>query len=121
MKLWKPIFIENSIIPRILSYVSPIKIGAISLGIFVFCRKEATPALRRHETIHFQQQLELLFVGFFALYLLFWLIGLVRTGKGNQSYQEIPFEREAYYNQYASNYLATRKHFAWVKYVRDLL
>ncbi len=120
MKSWKPVFIEKSIIPRILSYISPITIGAISLGIFVFCRKEATPVLRRHETIHFQQQLELLFVGFFGLYLFFWFVGLIKTRPWAQAYQEIPFEREAYYNQYASNYLATRKRFAWIKYVRDL-
>ena len=120
MKTWKPIFIENSVVPKILSYVSPIKIGAISLGIFVFCRGECHPALRRHETIHFQQQLELFFVGFYVLYLLFWLVLLLKHRKGDFAYEEIPFEREARYNQYSASYLTDRKRFSWIKYMRDI-
>jgi hypothetical protein len=120
MKLWKPIFVENSRIPKLLSYLSPINIGAISLGILVFCRKDAFPSLRRHETIHFQQQLELFFLGFYMLYLFFWLVGIIKYKDGKHAYHENPFEREAKHNQYASNYLATRKRYTWVKYVRDL-
>ena len=121
MKSWKPIFIENSRVPKILSYLSPINIGAISLGLFVFSRKEVTPVLKRHETIHFQQQLELFFLGFYMLYLLFWLVGVVKYKDGKHAYHENPFEREAKYNQYASNYLATRKRYvSWAKYVKDL-
>ena len=121
MKSWKPFFIENSRVPKILSYVSPINIMAISLGIFVFSRKEVGPVLKRHETIHFQQQLELFFVGFYILYLFFWLAALVKYKDGSLAYHEIPFEREAHHNQYASNYLETRKRYSsWTKYVRDL-
>ena len=120
MKSWKPIFVENSSIPKILSYVAPIKIAAISLGIFVFCRSECGPTLRRHETIHFQQQLELFFVGFYFLYLLFWLILLFKHREGDAAYAEIPFEREARYNQYSSDYLEVRKRYSWIRYVRDL-
>ena len=120
MKSWKPIFVENSRIPKILSYLSPIDIRAISLGPFVFCRREAPTSLRVHETIHFQQQLELLFIGFYLLYLFFWLAALTKLRDGADAYHEIPFEREAKYNQYASNYLETRKRYSWAKYVRDL-
>ena len=35
MKNWKPIFIENSKIPVLLSYIAPITIYAISFGPFV--------------------------------------------------------------------------------------
>lgn len=120
MKSWKPIFVENSVVPKVLSYFSPINIEAISLAPFVFCRKSAGPVLKRHETIHFQQQIELLLFGFYLLYLFFWLVSVVRHRDGSFAYHEIPFEREAYYNQYASNYLKTRKRYSWVKYVRDL-
>ena len=120
MKSWKPIFIEDSSVPKLLSYLSPIDIGAISLLGFVFCKTKISASLRRHETIHFQQQLELLFVGFFALYLFFWFVSLIRCRDGAKAYHEIPFEREAYYNQYASNYLETRKRYSWARYVRDL-
>ena len=118
MKSWKPIFIEDSMVPKILSYVSPINIGAISLGIFVFCRTKCSAVLKRHETIHFQQQIEVLFVGFYFLYILFWLIALARHKKGERAYHEIPFEREARYNQYSSNYLETRKRYSWFRFFR---
>ena len=38
MRNWKPIFIENSRIPKLLSYVAPIDIGAITLGFIVLSR-----------------------------------------------------------------------------------
>ena len=61
---WRPIFIENSKIPAILSYVSPIDIWAISLVFFVFCRGELNEESKVHETIHYQQWLELFIIGF---------------------------------------------------------
>jgi hypothetical protein len=120
MKSWKPIFIEDSKVPKILSYFAPINIAAIALGPFVFSRVNLTPNLKRHETIHFQQQLELLFVGFYILYLTFWLVSFIRYRSGSNAYYEIPFEREAHYNQHTEDYLDTRKRYSWIKYVRDL-
>ena len=120
MKDWQPIFIENSKVPKILSYLSPINIRAISLGPFVFAKADVPPALRRHETIHFQQQIETLFVGFYVLYLLFWLLALTKYKKGDFAYHEIPFEREAHHNQYSSTYLKERKRYSWFRYMRDL-
>ena len=57
MKNWKPIMIENSRLPVLLSYFAPITIGAITLGFIVFSRDEMTERTKRHETIHFQQLL----------------------------------------------------------------
>ena len=50
MKLWKPLFIENSKIPVWLSYIAPIDIGAITLGPIVISRDEMSKATKRHET-----------------------------------------------------------------------
>ena len=58
LKNLKPIFIENSKLPAILSYLAPITIGAITLFPFVFARGEISKTTRTHETIHFQQQIE---------------------------------------------------------------
>ena len=121
MKFWKPIFIENSRLPKILSYASPIEIGAISLGFLVFSRVKITERLRRHETIHFQQQIETFFIGFYILYLLFWLIALIKYGSGDIDYYEIPFEREAHENHFTEGYLQARKRYSWLKYMRDLI
>ena len=68
MKNWKPIFIENNRLPIWLSKIAPIEIGAITLGFVVICRGVMDEETRIHETIHFQQFLETLFVGFLLLY-----------------------------------------------------
>ena len=118
MKNLKPFFIENSRIPVFLSYFAPIDIWAISFGLWVWCKGILSERTRRHETIHFQQQLELLFVGQWILYVLFWLIGMLRYRNGKKAYYENPFEREAYDNDENPSYLQERKFFNWVRYIR---
>ena len=114
-----PIFIENSKVPVWLSKVSPIEIGAISFGLWVWSRPGYTvdDRLRRHETIHYRQQVELLFIFQWILYGLFWLIGRVRYRDGSKAYYESPFEREAYTNDDDENYLDNRPFWAWTKYI----
>ena len=118
MRTWEPKFIENSKVPVVLSKIAPLEIGAISFFWFVWSRGPIGPVTRRHETIHFQQQLELLFVLQWVLYGLFWLIGLfVYKFDGNKAYRENPFEREAYANERKTKYLSdTRKRWSWVRY-----
>jgi len=116
MKNWKPIVFENSKLPVWLSKIAPIRIGALSIFIFVFCRNEATERLKVHETIHFQQQLEMLFVFQWILYGIFWLVGLIKYKNGKEAYYKNPFEQEAYANEYDNNYLKNRKRFSWWKY-----
>jgi hypothetical protein len=116
---WKPKYIENSRVPAILSYVAPIDIWAISFGPFVWCRGTLSKTMKTHETIHYQQQLELLFVGQWLLYLLFWIIELIKFRDGAVAYMNNPFELEAYANDDNENYLAVRKRYAWAGYVFD--
>ena len=115
MKNWKPIMIENSRIPVWLSFFAPITIGAITLGFIVFSRDEMTEQTKRHETIHFQQFLELGFIGFLVLYLWDWFMGFLKYRNGQIAYYEIRAEREAYDNDDDENYLATRKRWQWLK------
>ena len=117
MKNWKPLFIENSKIPVWLSYIAPIDIGAITLGPIVISRDEMSETTKRHETIHFQQFLELAFVGFPILYYGFWLLNLLKGDDGESAYYNIPFEKEAYYNDADQNYLQKRKRFSWIHYI----
>lgn len=117
MKSWKPLFIENSKIPVLLSYLAPIEIGAITLGPIVISRGEMSEITKRHETIHFQQFLELAFVGFIILYFGYWLWNLIRGDSGESAYYNIPFEKEAYYNDEDENYLQNRKRFSWIHYI----
>ena len=113
----KPIFIENSKVPVWLSYLAPIDIWAISFGLWVWCRGELSEETRRHETIHYQQQIELLFIGQWLLYGIFWLAGLVRFRDGKKAYYRNPFEVEAYTHDKDEDYLLSRKRFAWVKHM----
>ena len=113
MKNWKPLFIESSKIPVWLSKVSPIEIGAITLGPIVISRNQMSEDTKRHETIHFQQSLELGFVGFFVLYFGWWLWNRTKGQSGPVAYFNIPFEKEAYANHSKENYLQTRERYAW--------
>ena len=131
LKQWEPIFYSNSKVPVWLSSIPlvPINIYAISFGWWVWSRgelevdkwtskagKASCAETRRHETIHFQQQLELLFVFQWILYAFFWLVGLVKYKSGKEAYYKNPFEQEAYNNAPVTNYLQDRKRYSWWKY-----
>jgi hypothetical protein len=59
-----------------------------------------------HEFIHFRQQIELLIIPFYILYLLNYLINLIRYHKHTEAYRNILFEREAYENDSNLSYLS---------------
>ena len=116
MKNWKPLFFENSKIPVWLSKVAPINIGALSFAFFVWGRDGLSERTKRHETIHYQQQLEMLFVFQWIMYGAFWLRGYWKYRNGKQAYYQCPFEQEAYGNQDDIEYFEFRKRYAWLKY-----
>ena len=115
MKNWKPIFVENSWVPKALSVISPISIGAITLGFIVFARDEMTDRTKQHETIHFQQCLELLFIGAAMAYVYDWLKGYIKYKDGKEAYYRTRAEQEAYDNEYDKDYLQNRKRWEWLR------
>ena len=114
MRDWKPIFVENSSVPKLLSYVAPIEIEAITCGFIVFSRSKMDNRLKRHATIHFQQFLETLFIGFLLFYLMdfLWNLALYRNGK--IAYYKIRAEKEAYENDHNPLYLKNRRRWLWL-------
>ena len=83
-----------------------------------------------HECIHLRQQTELFVFLFYVLYILFFVIEMVRCafdknrmqtikGKNRNIYQRayrgVLFEREAYWFQDDPEYLKHRKLFAWAR------
>jgi len=70
-----------------------------------------------HEQIHSAQMRELLFLGFYLMYVYFWIKDFIKYRSSSHAYYVIPFECEAYESEYNKNYLKTRKHFAWIKFV----
>jgi len=115
LKTSRPIFIENSMLPKILSFFSPISIGAITLGPLVFSRGEMSEETKNHESIHWQQYIETGIIGFIILYFIYWIIGLIKYKDGGVAYMLIPFEQEAYENEKNQFYLLQRKRFNWIK------
>lgn len=94
--------------------------GYIAITILRWCivRKSAkerfTCETYTHESIHYAQERELWYIGFYILYALFFLWEL-RCFSWHHAYRNIAFEREAYAHQGDRDYLANRKKFAWVK------
>ena len=62
-----------------------------------------------HEVIHGEQQKELLFIGFYLMYIWFWI-------KNGFKYGKDPFEAEAYANENNPYYRVSRKRNAWKNY-----
>jgi len=114
----KPLFFENSKVPKILSKLSPIEIWAITLGPLVFCAGEMSEETKRHETIHFMQYKETFFIGFMLIYVFDFLWAAIAKKKGftRESYLSIRFEQEAWECGKQEVYLEKREKFAWKKY-----
>ena len=110
-----PRFIEHSKLPIWLSKIMPIRIDAIVLGYWVFGAAAINKTIRRHEAIHLQQSIELLFVGFWILYALFFFWGLLKYRNGLEAYARNPLEREAFGNERKLTYLKKRKRYAWAR------
>lgn len=92
---------------------------AITLWPWVFIRKGATytDIDDRHETIHGCQQKEMLIVLFMLWYAIEWLIKLCYYRNATTAYKNVSFEREAYCYQHSDNYVESRGHYAWVKFI----
>lgn len=108
------------------------KAMAVWPWIFIRRDKEFREVDLRHEEIHGAQQKELLLIGFYILYGVFFLWECLRCLCDKQRGQApviikkrnfihrvehtIIFEREAYTEQYTNGYLSTRKKLAWKNY-----
>lgn len=75
-----------------------------------------TISLINHERIHIKQQLELGIIPFYILYGLSFVVNYFKFGDTFLAYRNIPFEREAFRNQYNINYLQQRKLWSWINY-----
>lgn len=100
----------------------PVK-GYVAMCVFpfIFVRKDTrrlSVTTIRHETIHGEQQKELLLIVFYLWYGLEFVIRWCAYGfNHNMAYKNISFEQEAYQNQNDENYLLQRKHYAFIKYL----
>ena len=113
----QPWFFENSVLPKILSKIAPIEVFAFSFGPFVFCREKLPIRTKQHEVIHYHQQLEMLFVFQWVLYLYYTVAARFKGLSGKEAYYANPFEVEAYENDTNVLYLEERPLWAWRQYL----
>lgn len=99
--------------------VPALRVNAMALFPFILVKEVAfkhDDVLIRHERIHLRQEVELLVIPFYVLYLFNYGVNLIRLKDYNKAYRQIIFEREAYTNEAVPGYLKKRKLWAWLKY-----
>lgn len=99
------------------------KPAAITLWPFIIyspkriTNKMYEPMLINHERIHLAQQRELWVIGFYILYIYYFLKKFKRHKDFFTAYCSNCFELEAYYNDTNMSYLKNRQPHAWKRYL----
>ena len=106
----------NNTIPKLMSVY--INVGGITLYPFIILKDTYhNDTTIRHEKIHIAQQKELFVIGFYVLYVWYWLVNRFKySDASNVAYHNLPFEQEAYSNQDDLEYLKNRPAHEWKKY-----
>lgn len=102
-------------------YAPFMHVNGMALFPFIVLSKKKfknNPQIIQHEIIHLKQQLELLILPFYILYLLNYLVNLLRYKNHNKAYLNIIFEKEAYANDTDVLYLHQRTFWAFIKYLK---
>lgn len=87
-------------------------------GVLFTKQDRLIPSTINHEKIHTEQMKEMGYIFFYLWYLIEYLIIRVFHRKQGNAYHDISFEEEAYNNQYNYSYLKSRKHYAWIKFLK---
>ena len=92
--------------------------SAITLFPFIVLKNEKlkkNEVLMNHERIHIRQQLELLVLGFYIIYLVEYVVRLIAYKNHFSAYRQISFEQEAYDYEEDFYYLKKRSFWAWMR------
>ncbi|TAL31737.1 MAG: hypothetical protein EPN93_16765 [Spirochaetes bacterium] len=84
--------------------------------IFIVPEMHGNRVVINHERIHLRQQLEMLVVIFYFIYLCSFLWNIIRRKNFMAAYMRVLFEREAYAHEYDPDYLARRRLYASLRY-----
>ena len=101
-------------------FIKYLKISGITLYPFILIRNSSlkhNQSLLNHERIHLKQQLELLILPFYVIYLIEFAIRYIRLKDFKSAYLNISFEQEAYENDQNKDYLLSRKFYNWIIYL----
>jgi hypothetical protein len=100
-------------------HVPFLPVAGMALFPFILIKKQhykTDNAFINHEKIHLVQQLELLLIGFYILYLLNYFFNLIKYLNHDKAYLNIIFEKEAYEMESDLDYLQKRNLWSWVKF-----
>lgn len=103
----------------VFKYLTPKWVRGITLFPFIilsekFDRNNAV--LLNHEKIHLRQQIEMLVLPFYVVYVFEFLFGYLKFRNWQKAYKNISFEREAYANEKDLCYLKQRSFWRFLKY-----
>lgn len=92
---------------RTITFNWPVAITLAPFGIYIKEKYINDVETRKHEQIHWKQQIGMLIIFFYIWYLLEWIVKLFKYGK--RAYMNISFERAAY--------AGDDGRYAWIKYL----
>jgi len=102
-------------------YLIPKGYSGLTIYPFVFLKYKSSKrddVLINHEKIHLKQQLELLVLPFYVIYMVEFLVRYVQYKTWYLAYINISFERESYSNEANLDYLDERNPWTFLKYLR---
>lgn len=103
----------------VFKYLTPKWVRGITLFPFIVLSEKSdrdNAVLLNHEKIHIRQQLEMLVLPFFIIYVTEFLVGYLKYKNWQLAYRNISFEREAYTNEKDLHYLKQRSFWNFLKY-----
>lgn len=105
----------------ILKKLKYLGVSGMTLYPVIFLRSEELKhdvRIMNHERIHLRQQIEMLVIPFYIIYLIEYLFGWLKYKSHFEAYLNISFEREAFMNDRNLAYLKDRKLWRWARYIR---
>lgn len=103
------------------TFLKSMKISGITLFPFIILQRKEdckNRVLINHERIHLRQQLELLILPFYFLYVTEYILRLIYLRNRYQAYRSISFEKEAYENETDFNYLRNKGFWSFLNYLK---
>ena len=104
----------------IIPFIFPSTFNALAVWPFIILKEHGLKydtVLIHHERIHLRQQLELLWIFFFVIYLAEFLAKIIIYKQPKRAYRNISFEREAYENEYDLGYAQRKSLWSFRGYV----
>lgn len=94
-------------------------IKAVNICGIVFTKSNLKVLDQNHEEIHTAQMKEMLYIPFYLWYVIEYLVRyIISIFNNSDAYHSISLEQEAYANDNNLNYLNSRKHYGWIKYIK---